>query len=242
MTDTHNYSFFGQKVGLIVQSSSKSEPFIFVRLIKSKYNGLWEKPSSGEGKVIKFSLEEMIWIIRVIKKEIVIWSSFHNFKNKKTQISFKWEEGEKGKFWIHIGSYSKVLEYAQLKILEMLLQHILDEKIEFATTMHPSIRRNSRTSSNTITQEEVITKRINIPNEIKHIKNNNKPVEIDRKIKNLNGAIKGETEKALLIQFDNDSELWIPKSTIHSNFNNTKNLIQNFIVHSWVLKKNKIIS
>ncbi|MFX1601442.1 MAG: hypothetical protein ACFFB6_12665, partial [Promethearchaeota archaeon] len=121
MVDNHSYSFFGQKVGLIVQSASKNEPCIFFRLIKSKNNGSWEKPSSGEGKIIKFSLEEMVWILRVLSKEVYSWSSFHTFKDNKTQISFKWEDGDEGKLWIHIGSYSKVLEFAQFKILEMLL-------------------------------------------------------------------------------------------------------------------------
>ena len=53
MVDNHSYSFFGQKVGLIIQSASKTEPFIFFRLIKSKNDGSWERPSSGEGNVIK---------------------------------------------------------------------------------------------------------------------------------------------------------------------------------------------
>ena len=64
MSDTHSYSFFGQKVGLIIQSSSNSEPFIFFRFIKSKGDGSWEKPSSGEGRGIKFSLEEAMEYIR----------------------------------------------------------------------------------------------------------------------------------------------------------------------------------
>ncbi|KKK98259.1 hypothetical protein LCGC14_2644520 [marine sediment metagenome] len=36
MADYHNYSFFGQKVGLIVQSSSKNEPLYFLELLKVK--------------------------------------------------------------------------------------------------------------------------------------------------------------------------------------------------------------
>ncbi|MFX1302825.1 MAG: hypothetical protein ACFE9X_05660 [Promethearchaeota archaeon] len=238
MVDTHSYSFFGQKVGLIIQSSSKNEPYIFFRLIKSKNNGTWEKPSSGEGKVIKFSLEEIVWIIRVLEKEINSWSSYHTFKDKKTQISFKWENGENNKLWIHIGRYSKVLEYAQFKILEMLLKHIINEKIEFATTPNISKKSDSDLLSNTIVKEEVITS-------LEHInknENNSSNNENSSKIKNVNGSIKGETEKALLIKFDNGSEVWIPKSTIHSSFDNNKDVSQNFTIDGWILKKNKILS
>ncbi len=86
MTDKHNYSFFGQKVGVIVQSPSKTEPFIFFRLIKAKNDGLWEKPSKGEGKTIKFSLGEIACILRVLTNKTNTWSSFHSYKDVKTQI------------------------------------------------------------------------------------------------------------------------------------------------------------
>ncbi len=238
MVDNHSYSFFGQKVGLIIQSSSKNEPYIFFRLIKSKNNGTWEKPSSGEGKVIKFSLEEIVWIIHVLEKEVNSWSSYHTFKDKNTQISFKWENGDKNKLWIHIGKYSKVLEYAQFKMLEMLLKHILKEKIEFATTPSISKKSNPELLSTTIVKEEVITNLEHINKSKNNPDNNGNP----SKIKKINGSIKGETDKALLIQFDNAIEVWIPKSTINSGFDNTKNVIQRFTIDSWILKKNNILS
>jgi len=240
MVDNHSYSFFGQKVGLIIQSAFKNEPYIFFRLIKSKDNGSWERPSSGEGKVIKFSLEEMVWIIRVLTKEVNSWSSYHTFKDNKTQISFKWEDGEKAKLWIHIGSYSKVLEYSQFKILEMLLKHILKEKIKYATVPNSSKKGNFKDLSNIVVQEEIIMdsdKEVIINNE-NNINNDGEHSEI----KNVTGMIKGETNKALLIQFENEAEVWIPKSTIRSGFNNAKNLVQKFSIDSWILKKNKIVS
>lgn len=245
MTDAHNYSFFGQKVGLIVQSSSKNEPFIFFRLIKSKENGIWEKPSSGEGKVIKFSLEEMVWIIRVLQKEVPSWSSFHTYKDNKTQISFKWQEGEKGKLWVHIGSYSKILDYSQFKILDLLLNHILNEKIVFATVPQNFNKPNSTISNNTVIQEEVLSRNVNKTFKDKQETNKNFDITNDEerdKKQMFNGIIKGETDKALLIKFDNDSEIWVPKSTIHSNFTNEKNTNQNFMIDSWILKKNKVVS
>ena len=243
MADQHNYSFFGQKVGLIVQSSSKNEPFIFFRVIKSKENGSWEKPSKGEGKVIKFSLEEMVWIIRVLRKEVQSWFSFHNYKDKKTKISFKWQEGEKGKLWVHIGSYSKILDYSQFKILELLLNHIINEKIEFATIPQPFSKPNSNILKKTVIREEVIS--INVNNTFKEKPEVNKNTnisgnEVSGKKQMINGFVRSETDKALLIRFDNDSEIWIPKSTIHSNFTNEKNINQNFTIDTWILEKNKV--
>ena len=55
LTDKHSQSFFGQAVGLTIQSSSKSDPFIFLKCIKKKPDNSWEKPSLGEGKAIKCS-------------------------------------------------------------------------------------------------------------------------------------------------------------------------------------------
>ncbi len=238
MVDNHSYSFFGQKVGLIIQSAQKNEPYMFFRLIKCKNDGSWEKPSSGEGKIIKFSLEEIVYILRVLNKEVISWSSYHTFKDNKTQISFKWEKEEKGKLWIHIGSYSKVLEYSQFMILKMLLEHILEEKIEFATIPNSPKKGSSEPIKNIIVQEEIITK-----NDSDGDGEFNEKINQDsKKKKSITGTIKGETDKALLIQFDTGSEVWIPKSTIHSQFNNTKNLNQKFMIDSWILDKNKIVS
>ncbi|MFX0024530.1 MAG: hypothetical protein ACFE9S_19605 [Candidatus Hermodarchaeota archaeon] len=238
MVDNHSYSFFGQKVGLIVQSALKDEPHIFFRLIKCKNDGSWEKPSSGEGKIIKFSLEEIVCILRVLNKEVDSWSSYHTFKETKTQISFKWENGDKRKLWIHIGSYSKVLEYAQFTILAMLMTHFLTEKIEFATSPSPSKKKKTDNFNNIIVQEEVIKE--TLENEGNHFIEE-EDVKQDE-IKIVKGSIKKETNKALLIQFDNNIEIWIPKSKIRSGFENTKDIIQKFIIDSWILNKNKIIS
>lgn len=237
MVDNHSYSFFGQKVGLIIQSALKSEPYMFFRLIKSKNDGSWEKPSSGEGKIIKFSLEEMVYILQVLKKEINSWSSYHTFKDNKTQISFKWESEEKNKLWIHIGSYSKVLEYAQFTILLMLMNHILKEKIQFATVTSASKNKDEK-SSNIIIQEEIITEsNMNESNDIIE-----EDIGKNREIKTVAGSIQRETNKALLIQFKGGAEIWIPKSRIYSDFKNTKNLTQKFSIDSWILSKNKILS
>ena len=52
---------------MIVQSSSQKDPYIFFKLLKKNDNGAWEKLSKGEGKTIKFSLEELVLILQVLK-------------------------------------------------------------------------------------------------------------------------------------------------------------------------------
>ncbi len=110
MTDTHSQSFFGQSTGLILQSSSKHEPYVFLRCIKKKPNNAWEKPTQGEGKTIRCSLDEMVMILQVLKRKIDSWSSYHKYKDNNTSISFSWENNQEEKLWINIGNYQKCSE------------------------------------------------------------------------------------------------------------------------------------
>jgi uncharacterized protein YqgQ len=107
-----------------------------LKCIKKKPDGSWEKPSLGEGKTIKCNLDEIVMILDVLNRNRASWSSFHNFKDIKTQISFKWEDDAKEKLLIYIGKYSKMLKFAQIEIFRLLLKHILEEKIEFATVLN----------------------------------------------------------------------------------------------------------
>ncbi len=69
MVNKHSQSFFGQSTGLTLLSSSKTEQIIFIKCIKKKPDGSWEKPSLGEGKTIKCSLDEMVMILEVLRKK-----------------------------------------------------------------------------------------------------------------------------------------------------------------------------
>ncbi len=133
MVNSHSKSFFGQNTGIIVSSSSSSDPFTFMHCFKKKPDGIWEKPSSKEGKSIKFSLEELVLILRVLNRQVLNWQSQHNYKDNTTSISFNWEDKEKQILWINIGKYSKRLDLAQTEILRLLLSHFLQEKIIHST-------------------------------------------------------------------------------------------------------------
>ena len=234
MADKHNKSFFGQSTGMFLQSSSKTDPFIFFRFIRKKENGTWEKPSLGEGKTIKCSLEEIVMILKVLKKNLKSWSTVHVFKEEKTPISVKWE-GE-NKIWFNVGEYPKMLTTAQIEILALLMEHILAEKIQFATSSGksneapPKVNNIPVAANNDINEENVVDDNLEIVEEL----------ELGDKVKKVEGIIKGETDKGLLLQMSNNNEHWFPKSAIKSTYDSAKGLKQSFIIDSWILEKNKV--
>ncbi|MFX1361756.1 MAG: hypothetical protein ACFE8T_15605 [Promethearchaeota archaeon] len=230
MVDKHSQSFFGQSTGLTLLSSSRSDPYLYFKCIQKKQNGSWEKPSAGEGKTIKCSLDELIMILQVLKKNEKAWSSFHNFNDSKTQISFKWDEKNDKRLLIRIGKYSKILNYSQIELLRLLLKHILKEKIEYATTSNFT---GSKKIPSTYDNQVITSKSKGVPNGKSEV-NEGKTSQIE-------GSIKNSTERALLLNFNNDTEIWIPKSTIKSNYNIEDDSSQIFLIEEWILKKNNLI-
>jgi hypothetical protein len=114
-----------------------------------------------------------------------------------------------------VDKYSKVLNSAEIEILKRLLNHILEEKIEFSTN-----------STNLNQLDPILDKKNN--------KNENILVQ-------LQGMIKKITEKALLLIIRDFNEVWIPKSAIHNNYNPDFKGYQTFLIDHWVLQKNDII-
>ncbi len=142
MTNSHSYSFFGKETAIILQTNSRKESYIFLRCIRKKQNTSWEKWSKNEGKTIKFSIEEIVMILRVLQGKQESWSIYHRFNSKQTQISFKMHNKEQ--LFISIDSYKKMLTIAQIEILRMLLEHILEEKIRYATSLESSFKEQSK--------------------------------------------------------------------------------------------------
>ncbi|MFX1337595.1 MAG: hypothetical protein ACFFDK_03215 [Promethearchaeota archaeon] len=268
MADQHSQSFFGQNTGLIISSSSKSDAFLFIRGIRRKSDGNWEKLSAGEGKVIKCSLEEIVMILTVLNRNSLKWQSYHTYKDNKTSISIGWEDEEAKTLWINIDKYSKMINYAQAEIIRLLLIHILDEKIRYATSSNNENMNkgkdliNSPKDINYISHngksyyENYKANYKNKKTQITTLEPNNPPFQQENSIisnsspnanllnemSNIDGTISGETHKALLINFNSGKEIWIPKSTIHCQYSPKQNLVQKFLIDNWVLKRNKIIS
>ncbi|MFX1411679.1 MAG: hypothetical protein ACFFA6_15115 [Promethearchaeota archaeon] len=239
MTDTHNYSFFGQSTGLFLNSPFKSDPSVFITCIKKKHDGTWEKTSKGEGKKISLNLEEIVMILEVLKGKSESWNIYHQYQDEKTSIAIKWETEKRERLWINIGTYNKMLTFPQIVILRKLLKHILKEKIKFATIPKKEKKSDLSDKSNNkpTTPKEFFEKN---PNE-----NNlfvSEQVNSENETNNITGKIIRETEHALLIQHHGEEEIWTPKSIIRSQYQSNVKENQSFLIDTWFLKKNKIIN
>jgi len=257
MVDIHSQSFFGQNVGLIVRSQSRDEAHIFFTFTRKKQDGSWEKFKKGEGKSIKLSLEEIAMILEVLKSHRESWSTVHSFKQEKTPIKIEWEQNNQEKLWLSVGKYNKMLSMAQIKILTALLTHLFKEKIEFATiplnlgdssqskeTVNIK-RENMRNTESALKNILVIKEEIVSPSSQTTNSNEEIPIRIVKKDSDstsLLGIIKAETKKAILIEFGDHKQTWIPKSQIHSEFDANIEKEQEFIIDTWILKKNKIVA
>ncbi len=241
MVDSHSKSFFGQNTGIIVSSFSSSDPFTFIHCFKKKPNGIWEKPSSKEGKSIKFSLEEIVLILRVLNRQTLNWQTQHNYKDTTTTISFNWEDEEAEVLWINVGKYSKRLNLAQTEILRLLLSHFLQEKIIYSTL--PKKLARSIKAKNPLSLEIKKTKNNGGDLDEDYDANLCEPFNrgvISNEMTDIEGSIVGETDKAFLIKFDKIEE-WIPKSAIKSRSITQKNISQKFKIDNWILIKLNLI-
>ena len=98
------------------------------------------------------------------------WSTVHVFEEERTPISVKWEG--KNKIWFNVGEYPKMLANSQIEILALLMEHILAEKIEFATSSGklnetpPKVNAVSVDSNNDISKENVVDDNLEIVGEV----------------------------------------------------------------------------
>ena len=138
-----------------------------------------------------------------------------------------------------------MLNLAQAEILRLLLIHLLKEKIFYSTIP----KRTSNGNKTIKLKQEELYNRNNIE-EINEESDRNKHSlfpdislrgDILKDLSNVDGIILGETEKAILIEFDN-KEVWVPKSTINNHYLPRKNLSQKFLINNWFLKKNNLTS
>ncbi len=141
----------------------------------------------------------------------------------------------------------------------MLLNHILDEKIEFATGPNKSPTNNINNNNNNNSynnrnanikpEELVIREEIETPlggDNVdmlfieESIKSSSSSGNNGNEKRKLRGSIKTETAKALLIMLPSGREQWFPKTTVSSQFNPEKEIEQIFLIDKWILEKNGI--
>ncbi len=203
-------------------------------------DGSWEKISEGEGKTVKISIEEIICILEVLYRRSANWRGYHVFKQRKTEIYVGWEDITRQVIRFKIGEYEKKLKFPNLNFMTLLLDHILKEKIKFAT----SGTFDSKTVDKPEFEEEAeyglfaehITARDGLHIvETTEFSASRSTVEIEAKIK-------VESPKALLLYLDSGEEFWIPKSTVHNSYSiNDKNESQKLLIDKWIIEKNKIL-
>ncbi len=236
MSDTHIISFFGQNIGIIIKSTSKFNSYTFFQCIKKNQYGKWEKPTLNQGKTIKFTLEEIIMILQVLHRKTLNWKSFHTYNEKKTSFSFSWEDEEAKVLWITVADYSKVLNFAQVEVLRLLLRHLVEEKIIYSTSY---TKKKSISDGN---YENALNQKIEhydkfFENERLRYKEKS---DILRDMSKIRATLAGETEKAILLNLGENESFWIPKSSIHNQYLPRKNFNQFFLIDNWVLEKNNI--
>jgi len=232
MADFHTKSFFGQNRALIINSPAKSVPYIFLQSIKRKIDGSWEKPSKGEGKTVKLSIEEIICILEVLKRKSANWRGYHVFKDYKTEIYVRWESEAREVLIVNVGEYKKKLKFPNTNFLTLLLEHILTEKIEFATsgTFESKTEKIERKDYGVFSEHIIARNGLQVVETTEY--------GVDKEVMEINGKIKVESPKAILIMLDTGNEFWIPKSTVHNNYNaRDKENYQKLIVDKWIIEK-----
>jgi hypothetical protein len=240
MADYHTKTFYGQKTSIIITSPAKMVPYIFLTCINRKEDGTWERSGKGEGKTVKLSIEEIICILEVLNRRSANWRGFHVFKERKTEIYVGWEDESRQILKVKIGDYVKKLRFPNLNFMSLMLDHLLTEKIEFAT----SGTFETKSKNKEVVEEEdgygLFTEHITARDGLHIVETTEYEVSINTV--EIKAKIKVESPKALLITLDDGEEFWIPKSTIHNNYDVTeKNKSQNFIVDKWVIEKQKIL-
>jgi len=239
MADFHTKTFFGQKTSITIASPAKLVPYIFLSCINRRDDGSWEQTAKGEGKTVKLSIEEIICILEVFKKRSANWRGYHVFKDRQTEIYVGWEDESRQIIRIKIGDYTKKLRFPNLNFMTLILEHILNEKIEFAT----SGTFETKSKQEKIDEEReygLFSEHITARDGLQVVETTEYGVSVDTI--EVEAKIKVESPKALLVTLNSGEEFWIPKSTIHSNYDiNSKNRYQNLIVDKWIIEKNKII-
>ena len=238
MTDFHTKTFYGNKTSVSVSSPSKNIPYIFLSCFNRKEDGSWEKIQEGEGKTVKLSIEEIICILEVLNKKSAIWRGYHIFKDRRTQIQVGWQDESREVLIIQIGSYKKKLRFPNINFLKMLMDHLLIEKIEFAT----GISTKSKEIEKNFTEQEeysLFTENITSRDGLRVVETTEySPIA---EVMEISAKIKAESPKALLLSFD-QQEFWVPKSTIRSGYDvNKKETVQKFIIDQWIVERNRKI-
>jgi len=229
----HNLSLFGQKTGMLLDSAKAADPFLYLRLIRKKADGTWEKPSLNEGKAVKFNLLELCALTRLLHQPTAKWTTVHKHQAETTSIVV--DKTATACSW-KIGEYVKTLAENEIDLLGRLLDHILTEKIEHATgqrklspTNEPNVSEDpSFEANNDVDNLPAAPDPINpfddeAPRQIPV----DRPLQIDPiawitqlKVEGdfvqVPGIITANRPQAFNVQINGLRPIWVPKSTVKS--------------------------
>jgi len=134
MTHSHRKSFFGQKTGMVLSSRDWVEPWVMLTFIKKKgTNGNeWEK--FAEGKTLKVNLVELAAIRDVVRGVKPAWKTFHKYNGTGTPIEVRWENDKQETVVFSAGGYVRPVQWPESVVLAQILDHIFQEKIQYATS------------------------------------------------------------------------------------------------------------
>lgn len=240
MADFHTKTFYGQKTSLLISSPAKIVPYIFLSCINRKDDGTWEKTANGEGKTVKLSIEEIICILEVLYRRSANWRGYHVFKERKTEIYAGWEDEKHLVLLIKIGAYMKKLRFPNLNFLSLMLEHLLSEKIEFATSGTFESEAKEKKEVDDEGEYGVFAEHITARDGLHIVETTEYNTSIETI--EVRAKIKVESPKALLITLESGEEFWIPKSTIHSSYDiNNKETHQKLVIDNWIIEKHKIL-
>ncbi|MHA1855068.1 MAG: hypothetical protein ACTSYY_03410 [Promethearchaeota archaeon] len=239
----HNYSFFGQKTGMLLDSAEINQPCLFLRFLKKKQDGSWEKPTQGEGKNIKLNLLEMIAILRIFRTQNSKWSTVHKFGEETTSITV---ENKNNIISFMISGYAKQFKFPESELFIDLVEHIYREKIINATVSNSN--GYSKVPNN---KESKIQKLANAPipeyPEELDEKTIEKKLEIDPEqwynslkandeFRLIPGSINEERAKAINFHINNLTNIWVPNSCI----DNSSTAKEGIWIKDWFLRKKMV--
>ena len=117
-----------------------------------------------------------------------------------------------------------------------MLEHILSEKIEFATSGTFEAKEEQKYDDER--EYSVFSENIKARDGLQIIETTEYGANVDT-IEIL-AKIKVESPKALLITLKTGEEFWIPKSTVHNSYEvKNKKKLQKFLVDKWIIEKSK---
>ena len=130
----------------------------------------------------------------------------------------------------------KKLSFPNLNFFQLLLDHLLLEKIEFATTGEYTKSKERKAQEK---DYSVFSEQLKAKDGLHVVETTEYDVTID--FMTITAKIMVESPKALLISLDTGHELWVPKSTIHSEYNTKdKQNFQEFKIDQWIIEKNLV--